>query len=170
MYKWNQMKMNSDPLLPKSYRPIALLPILSKVLEKIVFSQLVKFLEGNNLIHPNLHGHGDRQGWIVEPSVDGDCGDMVGYVDDDAYIYAQKDPTVMGPMNIPEKRSRITAGPHHISPTVSEKLFGDNLYQTLKWNDHIMDNNNSIVNQLTSRINGRKKISRNSSWWPMGCS
>ena len=32
---------SSDPLLPKSYRPIALLPILSKVLEKIVFSQLV---------------------------------------------------------------------------------------------------------------------------------
>ena len=28
---------SSDPLLPKSYRPIALLPILSKVLEKIVF-------------------------------------------------------------------------------------------------------------------------------------
>ena len=31
---------SSDPLLPKSYRPIALLPILSKVLEKIVFTQL----------------------------------------------------------------------------------------------------------------------------------
>ena len=44
------------PLLPKSYRPIALLPILSKVLEKIVFTQLAKFLEENNLIHPNLHG------------------------------------------------------------------------------------------------------------------
>ena len=47
---------SSDPILPKSYRPIALLPILSKVLEKIVFSQLVEYLEVNNLIHPNLHG------------------------------------------------------------------------------------------------------------------
>ena len=47
---------SSDPLLPKSYRPIALLPILSKVLEKVVFSQLVEYLESNNLIHPNLHG------------------------------------------------------------------------------------------------------------------
>ena len=47
---------SSDPLLPKSYRPIALLPILSKVLEKIVFNQLIKYLEDNNLIHPNLHG------------------------------------------------------------------------------------------------------------------
>ena len=47
---------SSDPLLPKSYRPIALLPILSKVLEKIVFNQLIKYLEDKNLIHPNLHG------------------------------------------------------------------------------------------------------------------
>jgi hypothetical protein len=45
-----------DPLLPKSYRPVALLPILFKVMEKVVFSQLVKYLEENNLIHPNLHG------------------------------------------------------------------------------------------------------------------
>ena len=35
---------------------MALLPILSKVMEKVVFSQLVKYLEDNNLIHPNLHG------------------------------------------------------------------------------------------------------------------
>ena len=46
----------ADTLLPKSYRPVALLPILSKVLEKIVFSQFVEYLEENNLIHPNLHG------------------------------------------------------------------------------------------------------------------
>ena len=48
--------MSCDPLLPKSYRPVALLPILSKIMEKAVFSQLVAYLEGNNLIHPNLHG------------------------------------------------------------------------------------------------------------------
>ena len=45
-----------DTLLPKSYRPVALLPILSKVLEKVVFTQLVEYLEQNGLIHPNLHG------------------------------------------------------------------------------------------------------------------
>ena len=28
-----------DPLLPKSYRPVALLPILSKVMEKAIFSR-----------------------------------------------------------------------------------------------------------------------------------
>ena len=48
--------MSADSILPKNYRPIALLPILSKVLEKVVFSQLVEYLENNRLIHPNLHG------------------------------------------------------------------------------------------------------------------
>ena len=47
---------SADTLLPKSYRPVALLPIFSKVLEKIVFVQLVQYLEDNKLIHPNLHG------------------------------------------------------------------------------------------------------------------
>ena len=47
---------NANSILPKSYRPVALLPILSKVLEKVVFRQLVKYLEENNLVHPNLHG------------------------------------------------------------------------------------------------------------------
>ena len=45
-----------DPLLSKSYRPVALLPILSKIMDKLVFSQLSKYLEENNIIHPNLHG------------------------------------------------------------------------------------------------------------------
>ena len=48
--------LTADSLLPKSYRPVALLPILSKVLEKIVFAQFVNYLEVNNLVHPNLHG------------------------------------------------------------------------------------------------------------------
>ena len=45
-----------DPLLPKSYRPVALLPVLSKILEKAIFSQLAQYLEENRIIHPNLHG------------------------------------------------------------------------------------------------------------------
>ena len=46
----------ADPLLPKSYRPVALLPILSKVLEMTVFTQFISYLEANSLVHPNLHG------------------------------------------------------------------------------------------------------------------
>ena len=45
-----------DPLDPKNYRPVALLSILSKVLEKIIFRQVVEYVEGNGLLHPSHHG------------------------------------------------------------------------------------------------------------------
>ena len=45
-----------DPLNPQKYRPVALLPILSKVLEKVIFKQIVKYVEGNGLLHPSHHG------------------------------------------------------------------------------------------------------------------
>ena len=35
---------------------MAILPILSKVLEKVVFMQISKYMEDNCLIHPNHHG------------------------------------------------------------------------------------------------------------------
>ena len=61
IWKWAKVvpllkSQSADSILPKSYRPVALLPILSKILEKVVFSQLIDYLEQNNLIHPNLHG------------------------------------------------------------------------------------------------------------------
>ena len=61
IWKWAKVvpllkSTSADTILPKSYRPVALLPILSKILEKVVFSQLIDYLEQNSLIHPNLHG------------------------------------------------------------------------------------------------------------------
>ena len=44
-----------DTLAPKNYRPVALLPVFSKILERIVFNQLVKYLDAQKLIHPNHH-------------------------------------------------------------------------------------------------------------------
>ena len=38
------------------YRPVNLLQIPGKIVEKAVFNQLVKYLEENPLIHPNHHG------------------------------------------------------------------------------------------------------------------
>ena len=45
-----------DPLLAKNYRPVSLLPILSKVLEKVVFKQVMSYLDQNELLHPSHHG------------------------------------------------------------------------------------------------------------------
>ena len=45
-----------DPLNPQNYRPVALLAIMSKVLERVIFKQIVKYVEGNSLLHPSHHG------------------------------------------------------------------------------------------------------------------
>ena len=45
-----------DPLNPKNYRPVAILPIISKILEKSVFIQIIQYMEANQLLHPNHHG------------------------------------------------------------------------------------------------------------------
>ena len=58
---WKQAKVvpllkKGDALSPKNYRPVALLPILSKILEKDVFLQVVAYLDKIKLLHPNHHG------------------------------------------------------------------------------------------------------------------
>ena len=42
--------------IKSSYRPISLLPICGKILEKIVFDQLYAFLNANNLLSKNQTG------------------------------------------------------------------------------------------------------------------
>ena len=47
---------NGDPNCVSNYRPISLLPIISKVLEKIVANQLSHYLESNKLLSDCQHG------------------------------------------------------------------------------------------------------------------
>ena len=59
--KWKLAKVvpllkKDDPLNPKNYRPVALLPIMSKILERVVFKQVVEYVESNRLLHPSHHG------------------------------------------------------------------------------------------------------------------
>ena len=42
--------------LKENYRPISLLPILSKILEKLIFDMLYQHLESNSLLNPNQSG------------------------------------------------------------------------------------------------------------------
>ena len=42
--------------LKTQYRPISLLPICSKIFEKIIFDQMYEFLNSNNLISQNQSG------------------------------------------------------------------------------------------------------------------
>ena len=45
-----------DRSKPENYRPISLTCIASKVMEHIVTSHIMKFVEGNNLLYPKQHG------------------------------------------------------------------------------------------------------------------
>ena len=46
-----------DLLNPKNYRPVAIIPIFSKVLERAIFSQFIQYLSENQLFHPNHHSY-----------------------------------------------------------------------------------------------------------------
>ena len=41
----------------KNYRPVAIIPIFSKILERIIVNQMVTYISENNLIHPNHHAY-----------------------------------------------------------------------------------------------------------------
>ena len=59
-------KSKGDRLEPSSYRPVALLPVLSKILERVAFLQIIEYMENptgeqdysrrRSYIHPNHHG------------------------------------------------------------------------------------------------------------------
>ena len=45
-----------DSLEPKNYRPVAILVIMSKVLERIIFQQVIEYMDSFKLLNPNHHG------------------------------------------------------------------------------------------------------------------
>jgi len=47
---------SGDPTLPNNYRPISLLPNISKILEKVMCNRLTFFLESNNLLANSQYG------------------------------------------------------------------------------------------------------------------
>ena len=59
---WKKSKViplhkKDDGLNPKNYRPVAIVPVLSKILAKVVFSQIMEYLKENDLIHQNHHAY-----------------------------------------------------------------------------------------------------------------
>ena len=59
---WKKSKIiplhkKGDTLNPKNYRPVAIIPVFSKILERVVFNQMVEYLTRNQLIHPNHHAY-----------------------------------------------------------------------------------------------------------------
>ena len=41
---------------PKNYRPVSLLPILSKIIERVVYNQLIEHLEKHDILYKHQSG------------------------------------------------------------------------------------------------------------------
>ena len=59
---WKQAKIiplfkKGDYFDPKNYRPVAILPIFSKILERAVFDQIIEYMNNNDLLHPCHHAY-----------------------------------------------------------------------------------------------------------------
>ena len=72
----------------------------------------------------------------------------------------------MGPRKVSRKRDSVSikAGEFIIKPTETEKLLGCNLHQSMQWNSHIKDHSKSMIRQITTRVNGLRKISQNATF------
>ena len=56
------------------------------------------------------------------------------------------------------KSVSLVADGHIIKPSMTEKLLGGQLHQSLTWNFHLRDHDGLMMKQLTSRINGLKRV------------
>ena len=52
--------------LAKNYRPVSLVSNFSKVFEKVIRKQMVKFINDNNLYDPSQHGARDGRSTITQ--------------------------------------------------------------------------------------------------------
>ena len=66
----------------------------------------------------------------------------------------------MAPRRMSEKRNnvKIKAGEFIIRPSESERLLGIRVHQSMLWNEHIRDAEGSVIKQLTTRVNGLRKL------------
>ena len=72
----------------------------------------------------------------------------------------------MGNINAENIRSQVSlsAGDHLVIPSQSEKLLGCQISEDLKWKQHLLLSDESVIRQLTSRVNGLCLISDKSTF------
>jgi len=60
------LKPGKDPTLASSYRPISLLPCLSKLFEKVLLAKLFPYLQANNIIPSHQFGFREKHGTVEQ--------------------------------------------------------------------------------------------------------
>ena len=73
---------------------------------------------------------------------------------------------VMGNRNAGNMRSQVSlsAGEHLVIPSQTEKLLGCQISEDLKWKQHLLLSDESVIMQLTSQVNGPCLISDKSTF------
>jgi hypothetical protein len=73
---------------------------------------------------------------------------------------------VMGTQAMSGARQQVqlSAGEHLIAPTPTEKLLGCNIHQNMKWGEHLQNSEQSLMRQLTSRVNAISKLAVNATF------
>ena len=69
-----------ETCLSDNYRPISLLPVLSKVLEKVIYEQTVNYLNENNILYPRQYGF--RSKHSTSDAIKNLVGDVIKAFDD----------------------------------------------------------------------------------------
>ena len=73
---------------------------------------------------------------------------------------------VMGTKKDEESRKqvKIDTGTVMITPKETEKLQRINIHQSLKWQEHVVNNKKSLITMLNTRLSALKRVSRNASY------
>ena len=66
--------------------------------------------------------------------------------------------------NVLRSEVSINTGTVMVKPVPTEKLLGMNIHQSLKWKEHIISNDKSMLKMLRTRLNALIKISKNANF------
>ena len=68
---------------------------------------------------------------------------------------------VMAPRRLAGRRQEVVvqAGEFNITPTETEKILGIRIHQSMTWNHHVKNGEGAVLRQLTTRVNGLRKLS-----------
>ena len=99
----------------------------------------------------------EEDGYILEP-----LGTLANYMGDNRLVI-NDDKThllVMGSAKFSEKRKmvRIDTGNVIVKPRETEKLLGLNIHQSLKWKEHLLTSDKSLLKILVTRLAALKKV------------
>lgn len=128
-----------DPRTPGNYRPISVLPLMSKLLEKSVHIQLTDYLNKNNLLNKNQFGF--RQGYSTHKSIGTLLSDIYKNINNKhftkiCYIDLKKAFDTVSHQILFRKMESVGVGPKELQWF---KNYLSGRVQTMKVNDHVSE-------------------------------